>query len=81
MPNIDVSKLPKVKNLIEVTAKHIHPKPACTAGHHNSTCAGLGRETKCTEVVKIINGEEYSFGCICEHHVGPDLPLARLILE
>ena len=75
MPNIDITKILKAKNLIEVTAKHWHRGPACTSGHHNSSCAGFGRETKCTESWVTVNMEKISLGCTCEHHVGPDHPL------
>ena len=80
MPNIDITKILKAKNLIELSAKHWHPSPACTGGNHDPSCAAFGRETKCTEVVKTLPDQEtVSLGCFCDHHIGPDLP--GIILE
>jgi len=73
MPNINITKILKAKNLIEVTAKHWHPGPACTSRTHNDSCANFGREIRCTEFWKQVTvNEKISLGCTCEHHVGPD---------
>jgi hypothetical protein len=78
MPEIKWTANPK--NLVEVTAKHLHPSPACTDGKHNSDCAGYGREVKCTDLgFIVIERVKYPLGCLCEHHVGPELPLQEII--
>ena len=70
------------KNLIEVTAKHWHPSPACTNGYHDSSCSDFGRMTRCIEVWKTLpDMETVSLGCFCEHHVGPDLSKLIIIDE
>ena len=81
--DIDISKFP-ARGLIKLTATHVHHgSTACTAGHHDPSYADYGTEISCTYFGEIVSpdGTKHPGFCICEHHVGVNLPVARLVLE